>query len=99
MILFDSSKNRFDSNAVYVKAGWRDEYEDRWIFEGNSIDFSTILRWGNYDENLEKRIELVFEMISYINKKGKPLAVSCCYGSIPVRNLKPGRHYVDLKGG
>jgi hypothetical protein len=34
LILFDRVKNKFEGNACYLKAGWRPEYEDRWIFEG-----------------------------------------------------------------
>lgn len=34
LILYDRKKREFISNAAYVNANWRAEYEDRWIFDG-----------------------------------------------------------------
>jgi hypothetical protein len=98
-VLFDRSKNRFDSNTAFVPAGWRIEYEDRWTFDGNANEFTVLLRWANWNDKLDTTTDVVFEMISYINRKGRLIAVSCSYASISMVNLKQGRHFLEIKGG
>jgi hypothetical protein len=68
--LFDKSKNRFEGNSAYIKAEWKPEYEDRWTFDGKEIESTILLKWANFDEHMDTSVDLILEMITYINKKG-----------------------------
>ena len=75
-LIFDRVKNKFEANACYVKAGWRAEYEDRWVFEGNVNEFTAVVRWANFDEKNDTSYDLIIELITYITKSNKLLQVS-----------------------
>ena len=64
-----------------------------------ALDNSILIRWGNYDERLDASIDLVIEMITYVNKKGRLIQISCSYTSISIASLRVGKQFLDLKGG
>lgn len=63
------------------------------------MEQSILFRWGNFDEKLDNMVEIVFEFITYSVNKNRMVQISCAYGSLPVNQLKPGKIYVELRGG
>jgi len=57
------------------------------------------LKWGNFDEKNDSSLDLIIELITYINRKNKLIQISCSYACISLSALKLGKHYLDLKGG
>lgn len=99
LLLFDKARSKYEGNAAYINADWKPEYEDRWVFESQPQDHTIYVKWGNFDEKMDSQFELIFEFITYVQRKGQLVQISCAYATVPVAFIKPGKHFFDIKGG
>jgi hypothetical protein len=84
VLLFNKETSTFIHNCITLPAVWRNEYEDRWYPSSDPEESSFFVK---LKEAPSDKIALVFEFVIHINRRKKPLEISCGYAMIDLERI------------
>ena len=99
VLLFDKEKSIFLYNCITLPASWKGEYEDRWYPSTNQEENSFFVKLKDPPNG---NINLVFEFVIHINRRKKPLEISCGYAMIELVKISKNsseKYNILIEGG
>jgi hypothetical protein len=99
VLLFNKETSTFLHNCITLPVTWRNQYEDRWYPSTDPEESSFFIK---LKDPPSENLVLVFEFVIHINRRKKPLEISCGYAMIELQKISKNsteKYNLLIEGG
>lgn len=97
---WNSLTQKFLGNSIHLEAQWRENLEDRWVFELPSDKECNIIAVKVGPDQDIMKIFLVFEFVIVFSKENNPIEMSCGFSKVMYNELvSKTAHKIPISGG